>query len=185
MNARHISRLQLERRQTVFLVLGARKRLTFIYRGVKRVVEPHFIGVNHWGNDVLLAWCVKGLDDRSDFWGENTPPGPGWRIYNLRLIRNPVIGRKKFGQHKRGLSSQIAKFRRVYYRAFPIKRRARRLPSVKHAPRRRVRRGPPKGPGGGATPAQRQPVNEILGPRRELSEESVLEGKELIQGGNL
>ena len=77
-----------------------------MYAGFQRVVEPHLLGENTAGHDVLVAWLVSG-HSKSD-------PHPGWRNYLVANMSNAEILGEQFDEPRKGYKEQDPRIVRIH-----------------------------------------------------------------------
>lgn len=109
-----------EARAIILEGILSRRRISFVYSGIKRVVDPHLLARNEFGNDVLVAWCHLGYR-ATGFFSSGTPWKRGWRIFNLHKIRTPTLWRRGFRRRTGGLDSKLIELTKVYHAAFPLR----------------------------------------------------------------
>lgn len=66
--------------QEAVLAIRRRQRLSLVYEGFERVVEPHAVGLSRAGNSVMRAYQVRG---------GSSSETEGWKLLRLDGIQSP------------------------------------------------------------------------------------------------
>ena len=86
--------------------IGRRWLVMFEYDDLIRVVEPHRVGVNSAGHEMLSGWLRAGYS-RSD-------PAGGWRNYLLRDVRELQLLSAPFAGPRPGYAPHDPRMRDVF-----------------------------------------------------------------------
>lgn len=68
--------------------ISQRNRIEFTYDGFKRIVEPHTLGLDATGKEVLCGYQVEG-DSRSGV-------SEGWKFFAVDQMKQCVVRPEKF-----------------------------------------------------------------------------------------
>jgi hypothetical protein len=85
-----------------------KRLLQFQYDNFVRVVEPHILGRNASGNDVLSAYLVRGYTE--------SDRKPYWRRYLLSEIRNLTVLDEEFPGPRKGYNPRDKTMEYIYCR---------------------------------------------------------------------
>lgn len=83
----------------------ARRAVSFMYRGARRTVEPHAVGVGHDGGAWLSAYQTAG---------HSVFPGHDWLYCQVDAVEGLQVVPKRFLQARPGYSREDSRFMRFY-----------------------------------------------------------------------
>jgi hypothetical protein len=93
-------------KDTICEAIADRRLLQFNYHGHNRVVEPHLLGQDRSGNDVLSAYFVSGFTESSH--------SRRWRRYFVNDIQDLTGLAKRFDGPREGYNSSDPSFVRIH-----------------------------------------------------------------------
>lgn len=80
--------------------------LEFSYKGHHRIVEPHTYGVNHKGNETLVAYQIDGTSDEGDV--------PDWKQFTIEKISNLHVLDETFTSTRKGYKKGDSRMDEIY-----------------------------------------------------------------------
>lgn len=83
----------------------SRKAVSFVYRGVRRTVEPHAVGIGHDGGTWLSAYQTTG---------RNVMPGQDWLYCKIDAVEALEEVPVRFLRTRPGYSREDSRFQRFY-----------------------------------------------------------------------
>lgn len=83
----------------------AKKAVSFIYRGARRTVEPHAVGIGHDGGTWLSAFQTGGSSEI---------PGHDWLYCEVNAVESLVVAPARFQNTRPGYSREDSRFQRFY-----------------------------------------------------------------------
>jgi hypothetical protein len=83
----------------------AKRAVSFVYRGVRRTVEPHAIGIGHDGGTWLSGYQTAGGD---------LPHGHDWLYCQLDAVEALEMVSIRFLRTRPGYSREDSRFQRFY-----------------------------------------------------------------------
>jgi hypothetical protein len=95
-------------RELICEAIAGRRLLQFSYANRKRVVEPHILGRNSAGHDVLSAYLVSGYSE--------SRKQPYWRFYLLSDVGLLTMLDESFSGPREGYDPQDSRILEVYCR---------------------------------------------------------------------
>lgn len=78
---------------TIISAIQNKQCISFTYKGINRVAEPHAVGSSTAGNDVLRCYQTKG---------GHTRPGHEWDLCKLSKISNLTLTGESFDNARAG-----------------------------------------------------------------------------------
>lgn len=83
----------------------SRKPVSFVYRGTRRTMEPHAVGIGHDGQ----AW-ISGFQTA----GNTVVPGQHWLYCNVDAVESLEIFPARFNRPRPGYSREDSRFQRFF-----------------------------------------------------------------------
>lgn len=84
-----------------------RRRISLIYDGRSRLVEPYALGISHAQNPVIRVWQISGASSS----GEET----GWKLLKLDKISSVTVTDAIFQPTRPGYNPNDKGMSRVYH----------------------------------------------------------------------
>ncbi len=88
--------------------IRSKKLLQFSYGNHMRVVEPHILGRDSSGHDILSAYLVRGYSE--------SRKQPYWRFYLLRDLKLLIMLDETFARPRKGYNPKDSRMLKVYCR---------------------------------------------------------------------
>ena len=95
----------IELLQSLIAAIEDRKAVAFVYRGARRTVEPHAVGIGHDGGEWFTAYQIDG---------NRFIPGHDWVYCSLRHIEDLQITADTFDQPRPGYCRGDSRFIRFF-----------------------------------------------------------------------
>jgi len=88
--------------------IRCKRLLQFSYGNHTRVVEPHLLGRDSAGHDILSAYLVRGYSE--------SRKQPSWRFYLLSDVTLPAMLDETFSGPRKGYNAKDPRIPKVYCR---------------------------------------------------------------------